>query len=48
MASHVWDCTDDHDRWDCPIIFPTSNVRVVTDFDRHADQAIALANGGNA
>lgn len=42
MHSHTWDCGGSE--WDgCP--YPTSNVRVITPFDIHADMAIALANG---
>lgn len=44
MNSHAWNCNDEHDRWDCPLIFPTSNVRVITAFDRHVDEAMRIAN----
>lgn len=43
MYSHDWNCNTPHNHWDCPN-YPTSNVRVITAFDRHADEAMALAN----
>lgn len=46
MHSHTWDCEQDHSLMDCPRDFPTSNVRVITAFDRHAQQALNLASNG--
>lgn len=45
MYIHCWDCDRAHAEFDCPRTYPTSNVRVITAFDRHAQQAMALANG---
>lgn len=45
MHSHDWNCDGTHAGWDCPRTYPTSNVRVITAFDRHVQQALDLANG---
>lgn len=44
MHIHCWNCDRAHAEFDCPRTYPTSNVRVVSDFDRHADEAMELAN----
>ena len=45
MHSHAWNCDGQHDEIDCRRNYPVSNVRVITSFDRHVQQAMALANG---
>lgn len=40
MQSTDWSSTPTN--WDGN--YPTSNVRIISDFDRHADEAMALAN----
>ena len=44
MHSHMWDCDQDHSLFDCPRIYPISNVRVITAFDRHVQQALDLVS----
>lgn len=44
MYSHTWNCDRDHSEFDCPRTYPSSNVRVITAFDRHVQQAMAIAN----
>jgi hypothetical protein len=46
MHSHNWNCTNTHNQWDCPTAYPISNVRVITSFEQHAQQAMDLANSG--
>ena len=44
MHSHDWNCDGNHAQFDCPRTYPTSNVRVITAFDRHVQQALDLVS----
>lgn len=45
MYIHCWDCDRAHAEFDCPRTYPVTNVRTITAFDRHVQQALDLANG---